>query len=145
MLKAIGEWVDVWTCRNLSELLSNANDVESQNPKVEYIIHLNELMEELAETFKWKVQQWWCKASPHSSQWARCHIYRPPTLNPRYEQWKYKIHLNKLMQELVETCRKFQVKSSTMMAQSFPALFAMREMLYSLYPKPWICTMKIHI
>jgi hypothetical protein len=29
LLKAIGEQVDVGTCKNLLELLSNANDVES--------------------------------------------------------------------------------------------------------------------
>ncbi len=33
---------------------------------------------------------------------------------------KYKIHLKKLMQELVGTCRNFEMKSSTTMAQSFP-------------------------
>jgi hypothetical protein len=49
------------------------------------------------------------------------------------------------MQELVGTYKNFQVKSSTMMAQNFPSLFAMREMPYLSYPKPWIYTMKIHI
>jgi hypothetical protein len=43
-LKAIGERVDVGTCMKLSELSSNANDVESRKPEVEYKIHLNELM-----------------------------------------------------------------------------------------------------
>jgi hypothetical protein len=51
-LKAIGEQIDVGTCKNLSELLSNANDVESPNPEVEYRIHLNELMHKLVETLK---------------------------------------------------------------------------------------------
>ncbi len=143
LLKAIGEQVDVGTCKNLLELLSNANDVESWKLEVQYRIHLNKLMQKLVETLKWKAQQWWCKASPHSLQWARHHIFRP--LNPRYEQWKYKIHLNKLMQELVGTCKNFQVKSLTMMAQNFPPLFATREMPYLSYPKPWIYTMKIHI
>jgi hypothetical protein len=53
--------------------------------------------------------------------------------------------MNKLMQELVGTCRNFQVKSSTMMAQSFPPLFAMRETSNLSYPKPRICEVKIHI
>jgi len=51
-LKAIGEQIDVGTCKNLSKLLSNANDVESRKPKVEYRIHLNKLMQELVETLK---------------------------------------------------------------------------------------------
>jgi hypothetical protein len=51
-LKAIGERVDVGTCKNLSKLSGNTNDIEGRKLEVEYRIHLNELMQELVKTLK---------------------------------------------------------------------------------------------
>jgi hypothetical protein len=101
-------------------------------------------LQELEETFKWKAQQQWCKASPHSLQWTRLYIYHFLNLKPHICIVKYKIYLNKLKQELVGTCRNPQMKSLTMVAQSSAPFFATSETLYLSSPKPWICTMKIH-
>jgi len=64
------------------------------------------------------------------------------------ESWKpkveYKIHLNKLIEKLIETCKNSRMKNSTTMVQSLPPTqWIKRCIFHTLNPKPWICIVKI--